>query len=176
MLTRAAVIALGLLLAPMTAGAVTLHDIVGLSNAGVPDVVLTALIDADRTVFTIDPTQVLELRAAGVSDAVILKMIRSRQEFAPWGPTPEREPQTSTLPIVGPDPFTPVAPPSVITVAVPIYVPVPIVAMHTSYDYTRAVWHRHQSASDRDKDKAAAQDRQPGFSVGLRIRNGEFIR
>lgn len=68
---------------PAAASAVTLHDIIELSKAGLPDDVLVAVIDADRTIFTLDKDQILELKKAGVSNAVLLKMIRTRREFEP---------------------------------------------------------------------------------------------
>src|SRR5687767_10171074 len=93
---RGAVIALMVLTVPATARAVTLTDIIALSRAGVADVVLSALIDADRTIFTLTPDQILELRGAGVSDAVVLKMIGTRQEFEPT-PPPIVEPSAPPL-------------------------------------------------------------------------------
>src|SRR5262245_36783100 len=98
---RTGAFAICLTLMPMAASAVTLQDVVALSHAGVPDTVMTALIDADHTVFTLDAAQLLELRAAGVSETVLLKMLRSRQEF---------EPQPIALPAVEEAPAWPVAP------------------------------------------------------------------
>jgi hypothetical protein len=72
-----------LALVPSGAHAVTVRDIIALSKAGLPDEILSAVIDADRTIFTLDAEQILELRRAGVSDAVLLKMVRSRREFEP---------------------------------------------------------------------------------------------
>jgi hypothetical protein len=66
---------------PASAGAVTLRDIIELSKAGLPDDVLMAVIEADRTIFTLDTQQILQLKKAGVSKAVLLKMLRSRREF-----------------------------------------------------------------------------------------------
>jgi hypothetical protein len=70
-------------LVPASAGAVTIRDIIELAKAGLPDDVLIAVIDADRTVFTLDKEQILELKKAGVSNEVLLKMLRSRREFEP---------------------------------------------------------------------------------------------
>jgi hypothetical protein len=78
---RVAVILLALVVVPASADAVTIRDIIALSKAGLPDEILSAVIDADRTIFTLDAEQILELRRAGVSDAVLLKMVRSRREF-----------------------------------------------------------------------------------------------
>jgi hypothetical protein len=66
---------------PVTASAVTVRDIIELTKAGLSDDVLVAVIEADRTIFTLDKQQILDLKRAGVSQAVILKMLRSRSEF-----------------------------------------------------------------------------------------------
>jgi len=68
---------------PAPADAVTIRDIIALSKAGLSDEILSAVIDADRTIFTLDAEQILELRRAGVSDDVLLKMVRTRREFEP---------------------------------------------------------------------------------------------
>ena len=80
---------------PSRADAVTIRDIIALSKAGLSDDILSAVIDADRTIFTLDAEQILELRRAGVSDAVLLKMVRTRREFEP-APAPV---QTSAAPV-----------------------------------------------------------------------------
>jgi hypothetical protein len=108
------------LLLPATAGAVTVRDIIELSRAGLPDDVLVAVIDADRTIFTLDKAQILELKEAGVSKAVLLKMIRSRREFepAPEPPPPvltDAQPQQPEIVVIGgqqpsPEPAAPVVP------------------------------------------------------------------
>jgi hypothetical protein len=75
---RAAAIALLLFsLAPATASAVTLDEIVALSRAGVSETVLLALIDRDKSVFAIEPEQIVALKQAGISDAVVLAMLKS---------------------------------------------------------------------------------------------------
>ena len=77
------------------AEAVTIRDLIELTKAGLSDPVLLALIEVDRSVFTIDTATLKQLKAAGVSDQVIVALIRS-------GRQPRPEP-----------------------VAVPVYVPVP---------------------------------------------------
>src|SRR5918999_3961538 len=69
------------LLVPASASAVTVRDIIELTKAGLTDDILIALIDADRTVFSLDKSEILELKKAGVSKAVMLKMLRTRSEF-----------------------------------------------------------------------------------------------
>jgi hypothetical protein len=91
MTLRAMLFAVAVLAVPAAADAVTIRDIIALSKAGLSDEVLTAVIDADRTIFTLDAEQILELRKAGVSDAVLLKMVRSRREFEASPPPPPQE-------------------------------------------------------------------------------------
>jgi hypothetical protein len=134
-LTLAAVLVCAL---PGVARAVTIEDVVALSKAGVADAVLVAVIDADRTVFTLTPQQVIDLRNSGVSDAVLVKMLGSAREFAPEpqpqpptvGPQPE-----PTYGGVAPSPDDASLPPLALTydaayvpgtIVVPYYVPVPV--------------------------------------------------
>jgi hypothetical protein len=74
------VLAALILLIPLTvatASAVTIRDILELTKAGLSDEILLALIDVDRPVFTIDTPTLKMLKDAGVSEAVIVAMIRS---------------------------------------------------------------------------------------------------
>jgi hypothetical protein len=43
--------------------------------------VLVAVIDADRTIFTLDKDQILTLKKAGITEKVLLKMLGTRREF-----------------------------------------------------------------------------------------------
>ena len=69
-----------LALVPAAASAVTVDQIVSLSKAGVSEPIILALIDRDRTVFTIEPEQLVQLRRDGVSEPVILAMLKSGRE------------------------------------------------------------------------------------------------
>jgi hypothetical protein len=113
-----AIAAVVLALLPLRAEAVTIRDLVALSKSGVSDEILMALIDADRTVFTLDADQLILLKSSGVSDRVVLKMLRSGREFAP----PDPEPLVDPPPVVVQE-----APPQVVevpvTVVQPVYVP-----------------------------------------------------
>lgn len=115
------VLLLGALLwAPASAHAVSARDIIELSKAGLSDEILIALIDADRTVFTLDKEQILDLRKAGVSERVLLKMLRTRREYeAPelTSLVQDRAPEHPGLVIIGAQP-----PPPPVTVVVPQYV------------------------------------------------------
>jgi hypothetical protein len=68
------------LLMPAPASAVTLDQVVALARAGVTDAVILALIDRDKTIFSIEPEQIVALRDAGVSEPVILAMLKSGRE------------------------------------------------------------------------------------------------
>lgn len=73
-----------LALTPATASAVSIQEIVALSNSGVSDEVILTLIERDNTIFTIEPEQLVALKRQGVSQAVVLAMLRSgRQPAAP---------------------------------------------------------------------------------------------
>jgi hypothetical protein len=87
-----ALIVLALLPAP--ASAVTVQEIVSLTKAGVSEPVILALIERDKTIFTITPEQLVALQKEGLTDAVLLAMLRSgRQE-------PPPQPASSALPPV----------------------------------------------------------------------------
>jgi hypothetical protein len=111
------------------AEAVTIRDIIELSKAGLGDSVLLALIEVDRTVYAIDTATIRKLKDAGISDIVIVAMIRSGRETPV--PPPAPAPVETTDPPPAPEPQVividhhdsqpaPVAYP----VAVPVYVPV----------------------------------------------------
>jgi hypothetical protein len=68
------------ILVPTAASAVTVDQIVQLSRAGVTETVILALIDRDRTIFTLEPEQLVTLKAQGVSETVILAMLKSGRE------------------------------------------------------------------------------------------------
>jgi hypothetical protein len=119
----------------VTAGraeAVTLRDIIELSKAGLSDPVLLALIEVDRGVFSIDTATLKVLKDAGVSEAVIVALIRSGRTPRAVEPVPEprltdpdpdpapREPQV----IVIDHRDTPAPAVAQYPVAMPFYVPV----------------------------------------------------
>ena|ERR671930_256378 len=67
-------------LVPERALAATVDQIVALSKAGVSEPVILALIDRDKTIFTIEPEQLPALKQQGLSDAVIMAMLKSGRE------------------------------------------------------------------------------------------------
>jgi hypothetical protein len=65
-----------LTLAPRPAAAVSVHDIIELTRAGLGDEVIVALVETSGLVYTLSPQQVVELKRAGVSERVIVLMLR----------------------------------------------------------------------------------------------------
>jgi len=119
----------GLTVLALTAGraeAVTIRDIIELSKAGLGDSVLLALIEVDRSVFAIDAATIKKLKDAGVSEVVIVAMIRSGREtpepppapIEPQDPPPAPEPKMIVI-----DHHDSPPAPVVVPVAVPVYLP-----------------------------------------------------
>ena len=113
--------------APVGAQALTVRDIVELSRAGLGEETLLALIEVDPSVFPIDTATLKSLKDAGVSERVIVAMVRSART-----PAPVAEPlAVAEAPAAAPQPQVVVldhhdAAPQVreVPVAVPIYIPV----------------------------------------------------
>jgi type IV secretory pathway VirB10-like protein len=124
-------------LAGSRADAVTIRDIIELSKAGLSDNVIIALIEVDRSVYSIDTATLKHLKSAGVSDAVIVAMIHSGRDRPvepaapmPQEPVPMPQEQPAIEPEAPPPPPQPVAVPY--PVPVPVYVPVPVVTRGTA--------------------------------------------
>ena len=115
---------MAVLAAPARAEALTIRDIVELSHAGLGDEVLLALIEVDRGVYAIDKDTLKQLKAAGVSERVIVALVRSGREVpAEAIPTPA----VDQPPVDAPAPQVVVidhSPDRVIEVPVPVAVPV----------------------------------------------------
>ena len=71
------VMVLTLAAAPLRADAVTLQEIIDLSRAGLGEEALLALIEIDASVFPVDAATLQTLKKAGVSEKVIVAMIKS---------------------------------------------------------------------------------------------------
>jgi hypothetical protein len=130
---------LSLAIAVVTAGVLTagkaealsVRDVIELSKAGLGDDVLLALIEVDRSIFAIDPATLKQLKASGVSDPVIVAMIKSGRTPRAEAPAPEADPQPAPQPrqpevivIDHHDAPAPAPAPVAYPVAVPVYVPV----------------------------------------------------
>lgn len=120
-----------LLLLPARADAVTVRDIVELTHAGLGEDVLLALIEVDRSIFPIDAATIKDLKAQGVSERVILAMVRSGRENSSPEPTTNDAPP----PAPAPDPQVIVIDhhdPEIreVPVVVPVYIPVASTRVH----------------------------------------------
>jgi hypothetical protein len=111
-------------LLPLRADALTVRDILELTRAGLGEEILLALIDVDRSVFPIDTATLKRLKEAGVSERVIVAMIRSArtpdplpEQVAVVAPPPAPEPQVIVIEHHDPPQVREVP------VAIPIYVP-----------------------------------------------------
>ena len=115
------------------AAALTVRDVMELTRAGLSDEILLALIDVDPSVFPIDAASLKKLKDAGVSERVIIAMIRSART-----PMPAPEPLAAPIeqPAPAPQPQVVVIehhdPPEVreVPVAVPVYIPVAVNGHH----------------------------------------------
>jgi hypothetical protein len=124
------VIGLAILLATATsAQAVTVKDIVDLTRAGLGDDVLLALIEVDGGVFNVDTQTLTQLKAAGVSEKVIVALVRSGRTPPP-APPPQPDlinPESAPPPppqVVYVEPPAPVV--REVAIPVPVYVAVPV--------------------------------------------------
>jgi hypothetical protein len=144
------------------AAALTVRDVMELTRAGLGDEILLALIDVDPSVFPIDAASLKKLKDAGVSERVIIAMIRSART-----PMPAPEPLAAPIeqPAPAPQPQVVVIehhdPPEVreVPVAVPVYIPVAVNG------------HRRADRVDRDDDLARRKPAEPvywGFGGKLR--------
>jgi hypothetical protein len=118
------VIGLAILLATAaSAQAVTVKDIVDLTRAGLGDDVLLALIEVDGGVFNVDTQTLTQLKAAGVSEKVIVALVRSGRTLPP-APPPQPD-------LINPE-SAPPPPPQVVYVEPPapvvheVAIPVPV--------------------------------------------------
>jgi hypothetical protein len=79
----------------------TIADIVGLKTAGLGDDILIALFQSDGTVFTLDADDLIYLRQQGISERVLLAMLRTRERPAP---PVEAQPVDQAPPLMTPAP------------------------------------------------------------------------
>jgi hypothetical protein len=109
------------------AEAITLREIVELTQAGLSEEVLLALIEVDQRVFAIDPDTLKALKDAGVTPRVIVAIVKSGrtpqpQAREPLEDTPVAEPSPPTPQVVIVD--RPVVHEVQVAVPVPVYVAV----------------------------------------------------
>jgi hypothetical protein len=120
-----ACLVVGLALVPARADAITLREVIELHQAGVGEEVLLALIEIDQRVFPTDPATIRSLKNAGVSERVIVAIVKSGR--MPVVPDAEPAPVASEPPepqvVVG-ERERPVV--REVAVPVPVYVAVPV--------------------------------------------------
>jgi hypothetical protein len=113
------------------AQALTIRDVIELSRAGLTDDVLVALIEVDAAVYPTDAATLKSLKDGGVSDRVMIALIRSGRERRVEEPVPA--PVVEEAAAATPPPPTVVIEhrevivhhePQVQQVAIPVYVPV----------------------------------------------------
>ena len=130
------------------AEALTLREVLDLHKAGLSDDVLVALIEVERSVFAIDHETIKMMKAEGLSERVMIAMIKSGRMPAPLSaqnveaaaPAPAAPaPQVVVIEHQAP-PQEPVVTEVAVPVAVPVFVTVPV---HTP------VSRRHKGRVDR---------------------------
>lgn len=124
-----------------TAEALTIRDVIELTRAGLGDEVLLALIDVDRSIYAIDTATLKQLKNAGVSERVIVALVRSGREVRVEPPAPltdEPPPQAPPPQVVVVDhhDHPPVERVREVPVAVPVYVPIFTRSRHRGVDRT----------------------------------------
>jgi hypothetical protein len=97
------------LMAPLFVGraeAITVRDVIELSKAGLSDDVLIALIESDRSVFTLDAAAMKALKEGGVTDKVMLALIHSGRtpSTAPAETAPQPQPAVAPQAQADPEP------------------------------------------------------------------------
>ena len=130
---------------PATASAVTIDEVVALSKSGVSEQVIVAVIERDQTLFTLSPALIMKLQRDGLSDRILLALIKSGRANEPPVPASPVEPMAAPVPpppliaVVGHGPQLPntsefdsvavdaTGAPPPLPDPPPVFVPVPIV-------------------------------------------------
>jgi hypothetical protein len=132
LLSLAVALVASLVLTAGRAEALSVRDVIELSKAGLGEEVLLALIEVDPSIFAIDAPTLKQLKAAGVSERVIVAMIKSGRTPCP-DPVAAADPEPASIPrsrepeavvIDHRDSPAPAPAPVAYPVAVPVYVPV----------------------------------------------------
>jgi len=108
------------------AEALTIRDVIELSRAGLSDDVILALIEVDGGVYPTDAATLKQLKTSGVSDRVMIALVRSGRERVEPPPVPQAlpvsEPPEPQVVVI--DHHDPVERVREVPVAVPVYIPV----------------------------------------------------
>ena len=126
-----------LTLVPLRADALTVRDVIELTRAGVGEDVLLALIEVDPSVFPIDTATLKRLKDAGVSERVIVAMVRSGRTQPPLAVAdagPVEEVPAAPAPQVVVIDHQERQPVREVAVPVPVYIPVPVRSTHRPID------------------------------------------
>jgi hypothetical protein len=89
-----------LALAPHPVSGLTVQDVVSLTKAGVSDDVVLTLIERDNTIMPIDSAQLITLKRDGVSERVVIAMLRSGRQPEP----PPSQPSQVSVPAPSSEP------------------------------------------------------------------------
>src|ERR1700674_1226023 len=129
--------------APRPASALTVEQVVVLSQSGVSDTVILALIERDNTLFTINSEQLVRLQREGVSEAVLLAMLKSGRAESSEVPAPAASlPPPPDVVIVGHGPERPTTLDDDIRLfpqLIPVPFPLPYVVSHRGHGTPRRV-------------------------------------
>jgi hypothetical protein len=157
-----------LLLLPVRADALTVRDILELTRAGLGDEILLALIEVDGPVSPIDTETLKRLKDAGVSERVIVAMVRSgRTRTDLQAPTMLREPEPARVePQVVVIDHHDASEVREVPVAVPVFVPYAVRSLSNDDDHNR-----NRDDSSRDGNASHVKPAEPvywGFGGKLR--------
>ena len=83
---------------PATASAVTIDEVVALSKSGISEQVIVAVIERDQTLFSLSPTLIMKLQREGLSDRILLALIKSGRPNEPPVPASPVEPMAAPVP------------------------------------------------------------------------------
>jgi hypothetical protein len=129
---------------PATSSAVTIDEVVALSKSGVSEQVIVAVIERDQTLFTLSPALIMKLQRDGLSDQILLALIKSGRPNEPPPPASPVAPAAAPAPpppviaVVGHGPQMPNTPELdsmaadatealPLPVPPPVFVPIPII-------------------------------------------------
>lgn len=119
-------------LSAVRAEALTLREVLDLHKAGLSDDVLVALIEVEKSVFAIDHETIKMMKGEGLSERVMIAMIKSgRMPAPPSQPAAVAPPPAAPAPQVvviehQAPPVEPVVTEVAVPVAVPVFVTVPV--------------------------------------------------